>query len=53
MVHVAGSFEAFEVKEHERFTMPMNEPCGATVMVDVLPDVAPAFTVMSPLFAVV
>ena len=53
MVHVAGSLEAFEAKEHERFTAPLKEPCGATVMVDVLPVVAPAFTVTSALFAIV
>lgn len=51
MAQVAGSLDALDVKEQERFTVPANEPWGVTVMVAVLPVVAPACTVIFPLFA--
>ena len=36
-----------------RFTVLLNPPDGVTVIVDVLPDVAPAFTVIAPLLPIV
>ena len=49
ILHVAGSVAAFDVNEQLRFTMPVNPPDGVTVMVEVLPVVAPGATLIAPL----
>jgi hypothetical protein len=51
MLHVAGSFEAFVVNAQLRFTVPVKPLFGVTVIVEVLPVVAPGATVMAPLLA--
>lgn len=47
MLHVGRSIapEGLVVRAHFRFTAPRKPPLGVTVTVDVLPVVAPAFTV--------
>jgi hypothetical protein len=47
MLHVAGSIapEGLEVREHLRLTAPTKPASGFTVIVEVLPEVAPALTV--------
>jgi hypothetical protein len=47
MLHVAGFIapEGLEVREHLRLTAPTKPPLGVTAMAEVLPEVAPAFTV--------
>jgi hypothetical protein len=52
MLQVAGELapDGLDVTAQERFTGPVNAPEGVTVMVDVLPVVAPAVTVIMPLF---
>ena len=40
------------VTEQLRFTVPVSPPEGVTVIVDVFPVVAPAFTVMAPLLVI-
>lgn len=47
-LHVAGSLEAVGLMEQVKATVPVNPPDGVTLIVDVLPDVAPGFTVMLP-----
>jgi hypothetical protein len=37
--------EGLDVRAHFRFTAPRKPPFGVTIMVDVLPEVAPAITV--------
>ena len=50
-LHVAGSLKAVGLIEHVRLTVPENPPDpGATVMVDILPAVAPGTTLMLPPF---
>lgn len=48
--HVAGltAPEGIVVTAHVKLTVPVNPPLGDTLMVDVLPVVAPAATVMFP-----
>lgn len=50
-LHVAGlvALEGVLVTEHVSATVPVNELPGVTVIVDVLPDVAPGVTLMLPL----
>jgi hypothetical protein len=50
-LHVAGltALEGAVVTEHESATVPVNELDGVTVMVEVLPMVAPGATIMLPL----
>jgi hypothetical protein len=49
ILHVAGSLAAVGAMEQLRLTMPVNPPAGVMVMVEVLPEVAPAATVIGPL----
>ena len=51
MAQVTGlvGFVGVVVTEQLRFTTPVNPPVGETVMVEVLPVVAPPVTAMSPL----
>ena len=48
-LQVAGSLAAVGVTAQVKATVPVNPPDGVTLMVDVLPEVAPAVTVMLPL----
>ena len=48
-LQVAGSLAAVGVIAQVRATLPVNPSEGVTVMVEVLPLVAPGFTVMAPL----
>jgi hypothetical protein len=48
--HVAGSLAAAGLTEQLRLTAPVNPLTAATVIVEVLPVVAPGATVMLPLF---
>jgi hypothetical protein len=43
------AFEGVVVTAQVRATVPLNEPDGVTVIVDVFPEVAPAVTLMEPL----
>jgi acyl dehydratase len=49
-LQVAGSLAAVGLIEQVRATAPVNPPEGVTVMVEVLPVVAPGLTVIGPLF---
>jgi hypothetical protein len=49
MLHVAGSLDAFVVNAQDNATVPVNPPEGVTVIVEVLPVVAPGATLMLPL----
>jgi hypothetical protein len=46
---VAGALAAVGAMAQVRLTEPVNPPDGVTVMVDVLPELAPRVTVMLPL----
>jgi hypothetical protein len=48
-LHVAGSLVAVGVMAQVRVTVLLNPPDGVTLIVDVLPLVAPGATLMSPL----
>ena len=48
-LHVAGSLAAVGVITQLRLTVPVNPPDGVTIIVDVLPVVAPGLTLMLPL----
>ena len=51
MLHAAGSIapEGLVVREHLRLTAPTKPASGVTVIVEVLPEVAPALTVTAVL----
>ena len=48
-LHVGGEVRLFGLTEQVRFTVPVKPPDGVTVIVEVLPEVAPRLTVMFPL----
>jgi len=48
MLQVAGSVDAFVVNAQDSATVPVNPPEGVTVIVEVLPLVAPGATVIWP-----
>ena len=45
MLQVAGSLAALVVNAQVRLTVPVNPDCGVTVMVEVLPVVAPGVAI--------
>ena len=47
ILHVAGSVAAFVLKAQLKLTVPVNPPVELTVIVDVLPVVAPGVTVIA------
>jgi hypothetical protein len=49
-LHVAGSLAAVGVMAQVSATVPVNPPDGVTLIVEVLPVVAPGLTVMAPLW---